>query len=47
MSIKIGQKDLGQVYMGNANGVRKEVKSIYGNVDGSVKLVEKVPDCGV
>lgn len=41
MSIKIGQKDLGQVYMGNANGVRKEVKSIYGNVDGRVKLLWK------
>lgn len=41
MSIKIGQKDLEQVYMGNANGVRKEVKSIYGNVDGSVKLLWK------
>ncbi len=41
MSIKIGQKDLEQVYMGNANGVRKEVKSIYGNVDGRVKLLWK------
>lgn len=41
MSIKIGQKDLEQVYMGNADGVRKEVKSIYGNVDGSVKLLWK------
>lgn len=41
MSIKIGQKDLEQVYMGNADGVRKEAKSIYGNVDGSVKLLWK------
>ena len=41
MSIKIGQKDLEQVYMGNADGVRKEVKAIYGNVDGSIKLLWK------